>query len=495
MRRRKPHNLKPAALIMAAVVSCLPAGAASVIEFAVSETIAPREPDGADVAAPGERTSILGEERNFDEKVVFDKDAFSVDRKGERLTYDFSKKRIRSVDPGKNSYSDSSLYANVAFRINEMRNRKAIRDALKAVQVDEQKLNDMCDMVNLSFLFGFVPPGESSGGEMVESSRDSGLFFSKDGREVAHFVPSSQDIDAAVAATVSRFFMYEVPLHPAVRGRIEASGKYPDELAMNFRNDLGRRRAVVYKLKGVRSESVDLSLAQLRKVPRAGSPLKDVYARLDELGRTPPDAVNETIAFCREAGDRKAYVDVLLAQSEYELQTGTRLRGLLDEFEDDLKRDPDVIKLVTALSPPSSLPMALGFLEGLDTIDRSKLKKGYLIDMFRANLISFIITEKLTKGQTVPRDVSSETPDKLILKVLKVNPYITAAYKDLGRYYYHNYEMVTAWECWDLARQFYPHHPMLRDIDALESSLEEQAPQFFHGDSVTGQGERKQGKG
>ena len=67
----------------------------------------------------------------------------------------------------------------------------------------------------------------------------------------------------------------------------------------------------------------------------------------------------------------------------------------------------------------------------------------------------------------------------LFVGALEVNPYIAGVYKDLGDIHYRQYDMYTAWQCWDAARDLAPSHFMLGDIQKLEQHLETEYPEFF----------------
>lgn len=180
------------------------------------------------------------------------------------------------------------------------------------------------------------------------------------------------------------------------------------------------------------------------------------------------------MVFCTRALQEKRLVDAMLGAFEYVIQTGESLPGIVDSVKKQLKDDKNAQKLKRAMGSPSSVAEAKTFLADLNSLNLKGNKRAYLLDLFRANLYSYIETEN-------PKEPVQD-PSKLFLKVLAENPFLTGAYKDLGIYYFNRYKMVEAWECWDTARSFYPRHPMLSIVTEIEERLQNEVPEFFNGD-------------
>lgn len=68
---------------------------------------------------------------------------------------------------------------------------------------------------------------------------------------------------------------------------------------------------------------------------------------------------------------------------------------------------------------------------------------------------------------------------QLLLDALRVNPYLTGAWHDLGNVYYRSFRMPEAWICWDVGRRISPSDPMMKEVDQLELLLRTKNPQFF----------------
>ena len=101
----------------------------------------------------------------------------------------------------------------------------------------------------------------------------------------------------------------------------------------------------------------------------------------------------------------------------------------------------------------------------LQKINRKKLNRFHMIDIMIANQQSVL-------GQ-------NDKAEKRMLAALKANPFITGAYKDLGDMFYADFDMASAWLCWDFARKQVPEHFMLKPISEYEKELLRDFPDFF----------------
>ena len=110
-------------------------------------------------------------------------------------------------------------------------------------------------------------------------------------------------------------------------------------------------------------------------------------------------------------------------------------------------------------------PSPQAAIEILDKLRKHKLKKGYVLDIWKANWLTDL--------------KKFEQAKQLFLSVLKKNPHLVGVYHDLGNLYRNRYDMQSAWLCWDMALQINPNHPMLSRIKMLKKHLVKNFPDFF----------------
>ena len=101
----------------------------------------------------------------------------------------------------------------------------------------------------------------------------------------------------------------------------------------------------------------------------------------------------------------------------------------------------------------------------LGKIKRKGLTRGHVIDLM------------IAENKAMAGDFKGAK--ELFLKVLKINPYLAGAYKDLGDLFSRNYFAISAWQCWDTLRFLYPEHKMLKQVDGYEAWLQKTFPDFF----------------
>ena len=114
---------------------------------------------------------------------------------------------------------------------------------------------------------------------------------------------------------------------------------------------------------------------------------------------------------------------------------------------------------------PHSEAAAKTAVKALESINRAKLSKGYVIDIMEANI--YMQLRDLPKAKM------------LFKKALVANPLNVGALHDLGNLYIAMWAPHTAWECFRLARKIDPTHPIMQDIDELEHKLQRDFPDYF----------------
>jgi tetratricopeptide (TPR) repeat protein len=254
-------------------------------------------------------------------------------------------------------------------------------------------------------------------------------------------------------------------------------GLHPDIIAAAEKREIIPNRMEIYRY-NMQVEHFSLQLVTVQRTP-------DVLDQKLFLADTPtnPEGV---IALCEKAmamspADYRAACDdvraagqkqreagntfgALLLLMEYGLCTDAQLPADIASMKDSIQRDPDCMKLFSCLMPASKEAVEqaikdLQVLEAKTTWGKRSLK------VFRANNLSNL-------GRT-------EEAKALFLEVLTENPAHVGGWKDLGDLFYNEYDMPTAWHCWDAGRHLLPTHKSFRPVYELEKQLTEKYPEFL----------------
>lgn len=423
--------------------------------------------------------------------IAFDARFLRIDDGDEISLLDFEKRRAYVIDSKEKTYLESSLYADLGFRIPEIQNRAMLSQILDSAGITAHS-NGM-DVFNNESVFGLITPPEflkmiakvakdskqkSSDFTMTESPSGA-MVFTHENEVVCSLKSSKSKLTPAEAAQFSRFLIYFCRIHPNIRKIILAKGAVPEELSFRYQ-EAGRSMEEGLKLTRISQQPGKLSLPEgLQQKHRKLDPLEDIYKALDKAGNKPPsDLANSTIQFIDKAIADHRPLDALLAAIEYKLQTGQTLDVDMERIRNKGTLDPQFALFYKGMDQPKSAEEAKTCLAALDDVAREKLIKGYLIDVFRANVLRSMQMNRVKDIETN----QEKSPAKCFIKVLEANPFLTGAYHDLGNCLYSAYDTAAAWECWDLGRSFYPNHFLMKDIDEMEQKMVEQHPEFFDGE-------------
>jgi hypothetical protein len=386
--------------------------------------------------------------------------------KGDRqeTVYDFRSRRIIRLNLVNNLYSDRSLYSDIGFRVSELVNRMGIDAALKATKLGVQGRFD-----NESCLSLEMPPGfrQTEPDPVIERTKlgATGWEFCHDGHAAVEFVPAIAQIPGLFYRRFGGFLRHECCIHPEIIREITASGQIPQRLVVRWHYWTVSTTSS-FELTSVAYAEKDSTVLPTDATPETPSgALGRVLALVRDEGRsTHRPTRSEAGQFADQAIAEKKYLDAGLALIEYGLQSGEQpadeMRAHSKEFQGD-----ESWRRYLASFDQSTKEACQNSLKVNGTLDRTKLKKGYMLDLQRADLLMQVGHAK--------------EAEELFLHVLEANPFLTGVYHDLGQLYCKEFEQSTAWVCFDTGRMLYPSHPIMRDIDALEQRLRHDFPEYF----------------
>lgn len=400
-------------------------------------------------------------------------DYFYVSEGGKKSIYEFTKRRVLYVGDDHKTYQDISLFAIVGFRQAEFQNRLFLKDVMgKALELSKGDKTQNGLQENPFNLFEeetiFALESKDAKKHRIEDTVEKEAHrFLVGGEPVVEYSLTESDIPERYNAMFSKWLLYEVTLHPAIRRSLLAEHRIPQLLKYRFQS-LPETTYVQLELKSSKESErsgyripADVGLA-------AGS--EDKLDRIiDDIGTKqakPRLTQQQFVDMAHEAFKQGQVLDAMLTLLECGLQTGEekQVASEMSKLVPYTKADEQVALFNRGMDL-SSKEATKSAIQSLDAIKREGLTRGHVIDIMKGDALMALGEFPAAK--------------ELFLTVLSVNPYIAGVYKDLGDVAFQSYEMATAWKCWDAARSLYPHHPMLQQVNQYEQQLISEYGNFF----------------
>ncbi|QQR59221.1 MAG: hypothetical protein IPG59_06950 [Candidatus Melainabacteria bacterium] len=373
--------------------------------------------------------------------------------------FDFEKKRIFKADPKAKTYEEHSLYLVSASKHAEAANRAELTKILKE---SNSEVTDAFDPFNSGCELGMIVPGQEENPGITVAEKGNTVEYSYKGKVVTSVV-LGDPLPESMLAMMEKFYVYNCNVHPFIRKDLLTRKRVPKELNIEM-STRSANNTIKMVLKNSDGAAPSLDLGSDYKISFAkGLPLSGLQERIyikKEIPVLPKK--QESFAEAKTLVAKKEPVDALLTMINYSLCTGEQAVAESNDIMNATKKDPIVKKLQENLRPTSKAG-AVASYKILNTIDSTKFKKGYVIEVLKANV------ESLAGGN----------PSARFIYALNSNPALVYAYKDLGTYYFSRYDVQNAWDAFDLGRKIKPDHVLFKDINKLEQGLEESHPEYF----------------
>ncbi len=406
-------------------------------------------------------------------------DGFSLveEQNPESVVYVFRARRIYTLHHDSKTYEDDSLFADLAFRVHELTQRLALGAGLRdpnhpeapgAPPSKEQGVRShrFLERFSSETLFSLrlpIGPQEAARSAIEAKQNGSTWEFAHDGDVVAQLIPAAQTFPTAYRRSLMHFLAYTCQIHPEIRNRIVALGALPGTLSFKSVEALSER-TTTYKLNTTNvSQDVwkGIPPGYSRQVDRL-RPLDRILQRLDARRAAMPPATRETLnAFVDEALARGSILDASLAWLEHHARTGDCADEVQTRIKNTRGEQPQLLDPARTATQEGTERA----LKELDAIDRSGLKKGYMLDALGGTFLSML--GRLPEA------------DERFGKALEANPFLVNVYVQLGDNFYRSFEMVPAWRCYDAARVIDPRSPHLDAVRILEARFEQDFPENF----------------
>ncbi len=405
--------------------------------------------------------------------------AMEVVRKNSKTIYDFASREIRTVESGKHQYGTQSLLALVAYRNDELINRFMLGKIMSSAKLKKPgDSENLFDKFYSEAMLGVNNPKFSSNYKAALRKLTDRDIYEYNGQTVTTVKDSSAGLSGQQALQFNRYLANTTMIHPTIRRQLSSRGKVPQELSWYIENAPVGRTRVTLKLLKYSPDSYKMNLSDLSEAPSNSPLLSPLYVKLKEAGyKRPVNSQEMSVNKFKQFVQKKSYLDALLTLSEYGMETGEHQIYLLQSISKQMQSDADSQKLAKGCRAPENEEEARASLAALDSIDRKKYEKSYLLDIFRANLIKDLAAHGAEKINTS----GERKPELAFVSALKVNPFITGAYYDLGEYLRTLFKHTEAWECFKIARKLKPGHPFQKNLDETEEKLIRENPEFFTG--------------
>lgn len=414
--------------------------------------------------------------------VVIADDFLDVTRGARRTVYDFKLRRVIELDLNARRFSSTSLYAGIAFRVFERRNRTALGTALRGATLPEGMKPFWVESQ-----LGVIDPAQPRPAIQNQRAADGSLTFRFEGADVVRFVPSAEAVPDAERVRFARALRYLTQIHPTILDQILAANIVPATLTY-VGVATTAKSSVTLILKSVDRLSVEFPLAAdftsetLRNEPNdaLGSALNGIVPLM-----------LQAVAGQYGAGARS--VEASHAMIGDALGSGATFQAVLLSFELMLQHGQQAVTCANAPAAPRCYslrevadvargdPRAQAYLQALQIesqdqnraielrqgIARSGLTQAAALDIMLANGLS----QSQKHSEALP----------LFLSAIRANPYVASFYKDLGDHFLRDYRTDLAWICFDLGRMLPGADATgnFRAIDQLEQQLASQNPSSF----------------
>lgn len=157
---------------------------------------------------------------------------FSVRNNYVERIFDFDTRRLIYIDHATKTFRQYSLYAEVAFRTAELRNRTEILAKLKNANQKRLK-DDVLDQFKLESAFD-MRAEQSIPKTIQEKVEGDKHIFSFHDNEIVSVSFEDRPIPQKLRDTFKKYLVYKHHIHPQIRNKIIDYGKVPKEINYQY---------------------------------------------------------------------------------------------------------------------------------------------------------------------------------------------------------------------------------------------------------------------
>lgn len=388
-------------------------------------------------------------------KVVLGERYISVSTAGESTIYDFASRRRYQIDLASATYVDYSLFDVAGFRKSELSNREGIAKMLRMAEA-VPVFDPVFDEHNLSL----AAPGRT----LSESKEAGAIVLAVDGNPLAHIPPGGTSIGASDAAQFERMLRYSFGGHPLVLARLSRDKRVPAGFVMHHKR-IGYSEARTYTIGALRhSAPASYDLKPYTPGTVRGNEIDQLLDKAQANAGPPSAATRQAFeAEIAQAFAEKRAFDGMLSMSEWSFVGGEPMKPSAQQVA-MLRADPATQAYMGAMRDKSKAGLKAAIAR-MQELRKASTRKQHIVMLFEANL----------RGQL--GDVNGALP--LYVSVLRANPALAGAYKDMGDALYRGYDMARAWRSWDAGRRMAPALGLFKQVNQHEQILLREHPEYF----------------
>ena len=403
--------------------------------------------------------------------------------------YDFTVERVLVFDRATGRFRSASFYMHPAAVLGELQNRLKVLAPLAEMMQQEGVGGGLpptaVDRFWIESDLGVPGPAEGAPAITVTDQVDGTTRYVYAGEVVATIVATEHDIPAEAAHGYDIVMRRLTRLHPAILADVAARNVIASDLGYVVYGSDGVARTASIELRDIeeRSAAYPLPPNAVSDDGELSPALAPLVAEMRTLLAGEPDdrfrsdSDYQQAAIAGAAANRWLAVQLILFERllQYGPEAPCADAAICFDIaanEAAMLADPDVIAYRTALEQDQSGGDPAAAIATLRGFDRSTLMNPAVIDLLIANIMSVNRTEPAA---------GESGPEQLLLGYIASNPYVGAAYNDLGQHLWRTLRPAEAWQMFDLARAFGPVPGLvpLMQLDQAEQSIKLAAPAFF----------------
>jgi hypothetical protein len=391
-------------------------------------------------------------------QVVLGERHMSVTTANAAVIYDFASKRRYEVDLKAATYVDYSLFDSVGFRVMEVRNRQTLGRVMASAKIDQKMFDPVFDEQSLSVL-------SDTGRTLGEGAEGADTVLSVDGKALMRIAPGGAEVSASEAAAFTRYVRYQFGGHPLVVARLAALRRVPSRFIMYYA-DAGGAQTRTFTVTGL--APVDAPGYDMAKYTARAGGADEIDQLLDRARNTRwPTHEQSRLKLEEEmsaAFADKRPLDAMLGAIELNLMTGAPMAPFPADRLPMIQADPSVRALAGTMKPQDKAGLGAA-VRVLQSLRPQTMRKRHMLQLFEAN-------NRVKLGE---RAAALE----LFAAVLRANPALAGAYKDLGDVLFLGFDMPRAWRAWDQGRRIAPRLNLFEAVDQFEQKLVREHPEYF----------------
>lgn len=413
-----------------------------------------------------------------------------VETEAGAVIFDFAAEQNLQFDRASHRFTSSSLYAIPAFALYEVQNRMMMIAPMAELLQDESFAAQLpltaVDQFWIESDVGVAMPGAPAPEITIAESADGSINYSYDGTIVATAMLADTPLPPDAFELYLVVLRRLTKLHPVILADLAGRGGVLASLTFAQYQFDGMTHNPSVSLQNVEERTAPYPLPA-DAVPHDGdNPLvagliadvRLVTAQPDQRFRSDRDYQQAALS----AAGKGEWLAAFLTITERHMQFGTDVpcseqatapQNCFDMAQhwDAMSQDAALTEFQRTLSADPSVDPAV-LVETLNSFDRSTLSNPAIVDLMIANIMS---------SRIAADPAGAPAAEKLFVSYISSNPYVGSAYSDLGQHYWRQFQLILAWQMFDLARAFgrVPGAPMIENIYEMEQRIRTAAPEYF----------------